>query len=705
MNCFRDKSILTKIFLCFVFLAFFFIPAFSAQNNSAEDEAMLSHRIVQTLIDVRMPETRLIPSHIGNPGYKNLAFIYDLAVDALVLKAAGFQKESEGILDYIASRLAIPHATVLQRMDSNNIYGILKVLMPQSASGKPLIAVINSINVVSSLSQGEGMLEFMTTPGPQSFIIFAFLTVNPEKYGMCAVELGNALLAMQDNNGGVHDGDRSSSRTHTEPHMDAYSAFLMLYSFTKDATWLKAADKAYGWFAQNVYDPTAATIAQGVWSQGKNTIFATDVYSWTMAGPAGDRLPLEDLRKLTETMLSKSLVDVTVPLPDGTIHRVVLIDFSDALDDNVIQVRHGMHPLGSIEWTGGVILALQKNAVRFWKNGQQETARLYKGLAEQLLRNALECFYYLPARKATMSFYASGQGIEVAPFGSITTKSAQGWETPYYFVQDKSGKTLIAGGSSVAAWPLLPYLRLNPFILNDDYKETYRQIPYAEKDTMIARELLNKWSAAKKYTEPIPDSMSDPTTAIIEPRYYNIKMWDALLHASAAEQAGNEQKKIQYYGEVIRWALKVAGDSDWVGLVKIENKRKSQEIGGLVSYPWGAVYKNNQHPLHTAIWRYPMLNEVGVAMWGLASAYFKLGNANQAKIWIRRLVTELPLHQIAVIETKGKDAGLIKGYWNGIESWEKNSGELTLSEDFQELYHEVLNELGLKTAQHEYIIF
>ena len=49
--------------------------------------------IASAIINTRNPDTKLSPSHWGHPGYENLAFLYDETVDALILKAAGRQKE------------------------------------------------------------------------------------------------------------------------------------------------------------------------------------------------------------------------------------------------------------------------------------------------------------------------------------------------------------------------------------------------------------------------------------------------------------------------------------------------------------------------------------------------------------------------------------------------------------------------------------
>jgi hypothetical protein len=120
-----------------------------------------------------------------------------------------------------------------------------------------------------------------------------------------------------------------------------------------------------------------------------------------MAGPFGDRIAqefgLEVLKQLSLTLLHRGLVEITWTRPDGITQTHLLFDFTDPAGPEVMRpivddhrhpdygvARGGYHPLGSTEWTAGVVLAFQKNAVRFWKAGDQETAEWFKALADAL---------------------------------------------------------------------------------------------------------------------------------------------------------------------------------------------------------------------------------------------------------------------------------------------------------------------------------
>jgi len=603
--------------------------------------ADLTHDVSQSIVALADTNTGIPPSFYGHPGYERLTFTYDAAVDALILKAAGNQAAAEKIMDYFAERLSIPLSEVLESADMNRSYGLIK-LSPQDTLG-----LVNAFDRTSLKRQGQGQLEYLTTPGPMSFVIMAFLQVNKEKYLGDALVLGETLLAMQRPDGGISDGDRSPNRVHTEPHADATSVFYQLFEVTGDTKWKEAGDKAAAWFMAKVYQPQNGTVYQGYWENGPSTIFATDVYSWTMAGKIGDMIPLEALEAMTRTMLSHSLVQITFEVPGGETRTMVSIDFTDAKDPQVMKERGGFHPIGSPEWTGGVILALQKNAVRFQKAGDAAKAGEFKALAELLKSELMKAFY--DVKGVTMVPYATGQNMAVG----------HGWNTPFYYVKGRSG---FAGGSFIGGWGILPINGLNPFILGDDYAQTYNGIAVGASEEQKAKDYVAGVVAEKTFQETAIVKGPDAQDQIVEPGRYNSRAWAAF--------AGHN------YKEAVRWAQKVVDEPDWVRLAQEEQKQKAHNIGGLVFYPWGTTYPNNSDPVHTAIWKYPLLNEVAAAMWILSAGNYELGNKAEAGKWMKRLVTELPYHQIADVaydpETGKKD--LIDGYWNAVISWKSNPG-------------------------------
>jgi len=670
-------------------------PVFAADPQPDPD----AEAIVQALLALRDPRTHLAPSHPGHPGYERLAFLYDKAVDALVLEVTGHHDEAVQMLDYFAQPLRTSADQVCEVADLNGVDGILKCYRPDEQV-RGTVGLVDGLDIGSTRRFGKAQLQFTTTPGPLAFVILAMLTVDAARYQAEAATLGETLLAMQRPDGGIRDGDRTPDRVYTEPHVDAYAAFLMLAEVTGQARWHQVAEAAYLWFVAQVLHPVQATIDQGVWADGPHAIFATDAYSWTIAGPAGDRLPLSLADRLLETMLRRGLVQVTVPLPDGRAPTLILCDFSDARDPETQRLRDGVHPMGSVEWTGGVILALQKQATRAWIAEDQATARRQKALAEALVAQTEQAFYRLE-RVGRITFYATGQGVDVGPFGTDPWNRIHGWHTPFFHARDASGQVVASGGSFVGALPLLPRHGLNPFILHDTYRTTYDKIPHEAEDREAAEAFLREAVDGRTYVESVPTGVPTAMTELIEPEWYNHRMWAALVDADRAKAEGRAQEAARGYAETILWARRTVEHPVWRRLAEEENQRKARDVGGLIWYPWGATFPHNEGDLHTAILRYPLLNEVGAAMWVSAIASFELGLPEQTRYWMGELIEELPLHQVAAV-MKDPETGqleLINGYSNALVSWEDNPGHIARDSAMQPLYLQVLHALSRDSAR------
>ncbi|MBF0122989.1 MAG: AGE family epimerase/isomerase [Candidatus Omnitrophica bacterium] len=639
-----------------------------AQKSFTQEDEMsiMSSQIAQGILALTNSKTGIAPSHVGQASMQKIAFLYDKAVDALVLKAAGRNVEARAVLDFFSQKLQVPIAEVRRYADANGVYGMLK-LVP-SVDDPRAVGFVNAFDITSSAQEGEATLEYWTTPGPLAFVIMAFLYVDREKYREDAIKLGETLLVMQRENGGISDGDRGPANVHTEPHMDTFSAFLQLYVVTGDQKWKDAAERAWGWFEKNVYQPQSDTIYQGIRGVTPSEIFATDTYSWTMAGPAGDRLPLKVLEGLTDRMLRQGISRVTVDLPDGNTKTLTLIDFADVKDPRITTDRGGFHPMGSVEWIGGVILALQKNAVRFWQAGDAENrqkAKFYKALAESFTAEAIKSFYKINGIKGVLAFYATGQWIS----------TGHGWNTPYFYVKDKEGNAVITGGSTIGAWTILPMKRQNPFQLDDRYGDVYDVIGLEASDQEGAKDYINGIVREKSFVEAVPTEIVDGAGDSPEMWRYNQQMFLAFA-------AGN------YYAAVM-WAEKSVKDPAWAAAAREQNLRKEREVGGLVDYPWGTApetVKDTQR----AIARYSLLNEMGAAVWGLAVSHYRLGNEMEAKAWIRSLIESFPLHQIYAPNGPG--------YWNALVSWETNPGGTALDDEMGRLYQDVLKEMGRTSA-------
>ncbi|MCM8812662.1 MAG: hypothetical protein NC924_01835 [Candidatus Omnitrophica bacterium] len=633
------------------------VPA--ADVSTAAQPLIEMPSVVRNLAARQDPFTKLLVSHTGHPGYERLGFLDDQALAALFLRAVGEPARAEEILDYFAALLAVPAAGVMQYADVNDLCGVLK-LVPAPNQEMPWRGFINAFDVQARAWCGAGQLDYDSTPGPQAFLALAMLQVNPERYRQAAVALGEALLLLQRRDGAIPDGDRNPENVYTEPHLDVYALFLSLAQLTKDKKWSQAAVRCYEWFSRTVLHAEEGVIDQGTHAGKPHRIFATDCYSWTMAGPAGDRLSPAVRVRLSERMLRSALVQISVPLPDHRTVTAVLADFSNPEDSRVQDVRQGFYPLGSVEWTGGVILALQKNAARFWSEGDHAAARRYKAIAELLLTETARCFF-ADGKGGLTSFYASGQGIAVGPFNAENTAA---WRTPYFHC--RRGTATQYGGSISSLWALFPLLRVNPLQPGDAYGRVYDQIPYADADQATAQEFLTRTTESRRQQESVP-SFPESAADLEEPRYYNARMWRAWEQAEAAGAKKNKAARLAALEEVRFWAEASLAHPEWRQAARAENRLKQEKYGGIIYYPWGMSTPLNIHPLHAAIWSYPVLNEIGTVFWAAVTACEALGKIPAAVSWIEQLLDEAPLHQIAAVQ-----GGVIVGYWNALDAWENN---------------------------------
>jgi len=176
-------------------------------------------------------------------------------------------------------------------------------------------------------------------------------------------------------------------------------------------------------------------------------------------------------------------------------------------------------------------------------------------------------------------------------------------------------------------------------------------------------------------------------------------MWESLAAAEAARAAGDHQTARIHYQQARTWAARTVSDRSWYALALRDNLRKRSELGGIVSYPRGTTWPHNEHPLHTAILRYPLLNEIATALWGLAVCSYELGEYATAGQWIRRIIEDVPLHQIPSVKTDPATGEiLIDGYWNALVAWEQNPDRNLRDTKMQKLYLDLLKEKNLTSA-------
>ena len=89
---FRSSIVQGRQFLAILFFLFLFSLVFISPLHTQDLPKDFSDSIVQTILCLRNPSSKLSASHINHPGYEDIAFLYDKDVDALILKSAGYQK-------------------------------------------------------------------------------------------------------------------------------------------------------------------------------------------------------------------------------------------------------------------------------------------------------------------------------------------------------------------------------------------------------------------------------------------------------------------------------------------------------------------------------------------------------------------------------------------------------------------------------------
>jgi len=652
----------------FFLLSVYLLSATYGARAFADDSRTLSaQRIVQAVQEASDATVTGVPtSHVGVADYGNLAFTYDSAVMAMVLWNNGDSARAQKMLDHFADRLRRAKKVIGDKADANHVYGITK---QYAAHGQTTVGLINAVDTADDSPAGRSILEFFTTPGPTSFVIFSFLQVDAQRYRDVAVQLGEVLLAMQGEDGGVVDGDRAPNKVHTEPHVDAYAAFVMLAQVTGEARWREAAVKAKQWYDRHVVDLAQTKLYQGVWNGSVNDVQAEDVYAWSLASPITDDWTADTRYAFCKKLLANFLVRTRVALPNGTSRGLYLVDFTIPDDPKTVAVRGGVHPVGSVEWTAGAVQALQKSAIVLAQKGDTLRAGELKAYAELLVTSCFDAMYALSENGGLISFYASAQNVEVGPFGAIKKGSDAGWKTPYFFVV-KDGRDMLRGGSLIGAWTMFPYRGFSPFVRGVPYAKVYDAIVVSVETETAAQRMFDETTAARTAVErPATEMPSGNAMTIVEPREYNKKMWAAIERARAA---GNVPAARECYLEARSWAQKVLDEKDWVANAEKENALKKKRVGGLISYPWGQVSAKNRGELHDKILGYPLLNECGAAYWAMITTALHLGEEEKIPVYFEEMCRVALLHQIpAVIERD--DEKLINGYWNAVQAFTNSS--------------------------------
>lgn len=655
--------------------------------------------LIYNLHSMTNKRTGLAPDYWGDERFANYAALSHKMNDAIAYFASGYQEDAEKILDYFARRLDIPKEVIDEKKDSNNNYGILK-LITHSSAGTDHVGILDGIATNNNSRAGKALSNFFVAPRSLAMSISAFLHVNQEKYKKYALLLGETLLAFQDSeNGAILDNDRIRNYTHSADQIAAYSAFVMLSQIDDDPKWAKAAEDALYWFNSRVFSSSHLSIAQGFGDNKDNSTYTTSAYTSLFLSPAADDLSITVIKSMTDKILENSLCNVSLYLPDGRWIQATLADEYNPKSKAIIDARGELHPRGSFEQTVYLILMLQKNSVRLI-NHDFDAAKSYKAIAESLTLDLSNTFYNAKGLRGLTSFSDTIQNKKYIELGANPTAMQEEIYSPYFYVKNPEfPEQSQIGSTSISSMFNLIFYGINPFVLNDDFSERYISLPISDKHRSDAVYKLKLAVREKIINEPTPEE-SETDITFSEPGKYNEQMWKYFSQAEGYKNNGDMYNSRISYEQALEWALKTVNNTKWYLLAMTENKKKSRQHNGLIDYPYGITFPGNDSSLHNAILRYPILNEMGAAMWAIAVINYEFANREEAKSWIRKIIEDFPLHQIpTTAQTENGKERLINGYWNALEAWEDNPNQEVRDQKMQSLYMEVLKEMGLETAK------
>lgn len=668
-------------------------------DSSAKQSSLKPIDLIYSLHSMADKKTGLSPDYWGDDRFADYATLSHKMLDVLAYHASGYQNHAEKILDFFARRLDIPREEIAAKKDSNNNYGILK-LITHSSAGTDHVGILDGLSTSNNSIAGKAQSNFFVSPRSLSLAISAFLHVNQDKYKKYALLLGETLLAFQDNEtGAIVDNDRIRNYTHSIEQIAAYSAFEMLSSVDDDPKWAEAAESALYWFTSRVFSSTQLAVAQGYGNSKSNQVYTTAAYTSYLLSSAADKLSISTIKSMTDKILEKSLSNISLYLPDGRWIQATLADEYAPESRKIISARGELHPRGSFEQTVYLILMLQKNAVRLI-NHDFDAAKRYKAIAESLTLDLSNTFYKVKGLRGLTSFSDTWQNKAYIQLGANPTTMQEKIYSPYFFVENKEfpAKSLV-GGSSISAMFNLIFYGINPFVLNDKFSDRYISLPINEQHRSDAIYKIKLAIRKKIINEPTPEESTDDIT-FSEPGKYNEQMWKYFSQAEGYKANGDMYNSRIAYENALSWALKTVNNTKWYLLAMTENKKKSRQHGGIIDYPYGITFPRNDSTLHNAIMRYPLLNEMGAAMWAIAVINYEFTNREESKKWIRKMIENIPLHQIptTTLSDDGKER-LINGYWNALIAWEDNPSQQVRDQKMNSLYMEVLDEMNIDSAK------
>jgi hypothetical protein len=452
----------------------------------------LAPLVVSGLAKNGNPKTGLPSSHLDDPAQVSTLHKYDLAFTSIALARNGHRDLAKERLNYVATRSRISSDTVIGGWkpypNKEGVYGLRRVQKFEFRPGQTLDVdgVVNAIYTRSTEPEGRGAAGNDVTPGPEGWMIDAYLEVDADAFLEDAVRSARTLLKFQRADGAFVDGTAAPDKPLNEPHMSAYSGVNRLAGVLekkKDSRapeFRKAANAARQWFVRE-------RLRKGIPSDEH---FAPDQITWTTPQLQGD-MTLEQEDAFLNTAERRSLFVADYVRGDGRRVNHVMLDFSDPSDPSIrtlrekyAAAREGREPrsnayiaVGSNEWFAGDILARKAHAVRAWRAGNKQMAIRSKAIAEASLREIRKAYFIHP---------------DGAAYGAYSNERNQ---TGHYWVTAEGSRALAAGFVVFAVQGYNPQT-------GEDYSPVYDQIdssPDAEADLLLKGQIVQP-----PYTQAAP---------------------------------------------------------------------------------------------------------------------------------------------------------------------------------------------------------
>ncbi len=421
------------------------LSTIQVQQRQVSEKDVLTNAQIEKIVNgmdrwlskISQTRTGLPPSHVGDTrevaikhGFATGGFTYDLAHMALRYARTGKFQEARKIIFYFAERFNKYTVEELRGMvDNHNVYGILR-LLPGPADGRLRKHIINCIDVSSPWEQGNGIIEWYTDGGPQSWLGMATVqelmfdnglnSIQRRELEKFAVELAETIMGLfhpenvvsagpkkQD----VYPGEPAREHLgHIENMWDHYKFLNLLAGYLESKNKYPDLVKEYRKKAKSILiglknkgalvkEGDIAYFWQGFKNGQINKQIPTDVQAWAIAsvGPKKLNEVFGDgtAEGLLNWLIKHSLVLVDYIRPDGYLVTTIGADFSDPHLPDIVGQRYGARPQITDEWNAGVIGAMDvivmDAMVSYYSEiGKTKEAEDYLAMADALRWFALQ---------------------------------------------------------------------------------------------------------------------------------------------------------------------------------------------------------------------------------------------------------------------------------------------------------------------------